>query len=77
MCSDTSDRHSLPAHRVVPDTYEDLCDWLCVDPCGIDSAAFVWLHPDLVGEDVRVEMTMRLQGFVESVSLGMLGNWNG
>ncbi|KAI0640759.1 hypothetical protein C8Q79DRAFT_921204, partial [Trametes meyenii] len=77
MIQDKTEMASLPKHRIVPLSYEELCRWICVDPCGMDSATAVWLHPDVVGEEMRVELTIRLQGFVEEVSLGMLGSWNG
>lgn len=77
MIQDHTTVASLPVHRRVPQTYEDMSGWLCVDPCGIDSSSAVWIHPDVVEEDVRVELSIRLQGFVEAVSIGMLGDWNG
>lgn len=77
MLQDTTTAQTLPAHRRVPQSYEDMCAWLCVDPCGVESASTVWMHPEVVGEEERVELTMRLQGFVESISIGMLGTWDG
>lgn len=77
MIQDQTTLASLPPHRRVPATYEDMCGWLCVDPCGADSSSSVWIHPDVVGDEVRVELSVRLQGFVEEVSIGMLGNWSG
>ncbi|KAI0675198.1 hypothetical protein C8Q78DRAFT_965284, partial [Trametes maxima] len=74
MIQDNSTLATLPKHRVVPATYDDLCRWICVDPCAMDSATAVWLHPDVVGDDMRVELTVRLQGFIDEISLGMLGS---
>lgn len=77
MIQDASTLETLPVHRVVPENHDELCDLVCVDPCGVDSASPVLLHPDFCGDDGPVALTVRLQGFVEQPSLGMLGNWNG
>lgn len=77
LIQDTSTLASLPPHRVVPDTHDELVDWICVDPCGMDAASTVLLHPDCSPVTDPVELTLRLTGFVAELSIGMLGTWNG
>ncbi|EIW54753.1 uncharacterized protein TRAVEDRAFT_131642, partial [Trametes versicolor FP-101664 SS1] len=33
LLKDTSTVATLPRHRLVPQSHDDLCEWLCVDPC--------------------------------------------
>lgn len=77
MIRDTATYATLPASKLVPFEYDDLGQWLCVDPCGVDSGCAAWAHPDVAGEEERLEVTIRLNGFVEAATLGMLGNWDG
>lgn len=77
LLRDVSTLSTLPRSKVVPLVYEDLEQWLCVDPCGTDTGCAAWIHPDAADSESRLEVTVRLQGFVELPSLGMLGNWDG
>ncbi|KAI0643087.1 hypothetical protein C8Q79DRAFT_1002822 [Trametes meyenii] len=74
---DNATAQNLPARRILPRDFDTLRAWLCVDPCASERGGPIWFHPDVVGEEERVEIAIRLQGFVDEVSLGMLGNWNG
>lgn len=77
LMKDTSTLETLPRYRVVPDSHDELSDWLCVDPCGGDSGSTVFIHPDCAEVDGVQELTLRLEGFVEDISVGMMGTWNG
>ncbi|RDX56126.1 hypothetical protein OH76DRAFT_1338388 [Lentinus brumalis] len=75
IASDTDDATTLPARRVVPGTVDELMGWLCVDS-GSGNTTPVWVHPD-VSEGRRLQLVLRLQGIVGTISLGPLGDWNG
>ncbi|OJT12393.1 hypothetical protein TRAPUB_11062 [Trametes pubescens] len=77
LLSDNGDALNLPKSRRLPREYDALCAWMCVDPCGVDTPATAWVQPEPGQEDERTEVTIRLQGFVENISFGMLGTWNG
>lgn len=74
---DAASVEALPRSRRLPVEFEELCRWMCVDPCGVDSPTTAWIQPDHDGEQERAEVTIRLQGFVERIAFGMLGTWNG
>lgn len=74
---DASTLATLPRHRIVPDSHDELCEWLCVDPCGVEHASTVLLHPDCSDLEGPVELMLRLVGFVQDISVGMVGTWNG
>ncbi|OBZ71252.1 hypothetical protein A0H81_08556 [Grifola frondosa] len=69
----------LPAWKVMPATAEEISEWLVVE--SIESKVdrverpTVLYHPSL--KDKKTRVTIRLQGFVESINLAPLGNWDG
>ncbi|KAL1942560.1 hypothetical protein VTO73DRAFT_6162 [Trametes versicolor] len=77
LINDVSELDTLPPRKIVPFDYDSLSSWVCVDPCGVDTSCAAWIHPDAAGDNERIEVSVRVQGFVHKASLGMLGNWNG
>lgn len=74
---DNEDITQLPRSRRLPNEHEELCRWMCVDPCGVDKSTVAWIQPEGDDDEERTEVTIRVQGFVEQISVGMLGSWNG
>ncbi len=66
----------LPSWKVVPATYEGLCQWICIDREDGHTSPKVLVHPDHHDEE-RKEVTLRIQGIVAESNLIALGNWNG
>ncbi|KAI0686395.1 hypothetical protein C8T65DRAFT_747418 [Cerioporus squamosus] len=75
LAVDRDDATTLPPRRVVPLSADELFGWLCVDS-GSGNSTSVWVHPD-ISEGKRFPLALRLQGIVETISVGPLGNWNG
>ncbi len=61
----------------LPAEYDALCDRVCVDGACTRSPEVLLSHPDLDAEGKIVTFVVRVQGVVESHSLGALGNWTG
>lgn len=71
------DGQPLPAWRRVPTSFDELCERVTVDGVGTRKPQVLLGHPDLDLEGKLVSCTLRLQGIVESASMGALGNWTG
>ncbi|OBZ77424.1 hypothetical protein A0H81_02760 [Grifola frondosa] len=76
---DKGDVSNLPAWKLVPPTSEEISEWIVVEPVesnldGVERPTILY-HPSLMG--VKTKVSIRVQGFVESVNIGPLGNWDG
>jgi hypothetical protein len=70
--------------QVVPDTYQEICDWAVVgskhpSDSGDRARNKVLLYRELDQGEAGLThgVTLRLQGFVKSCDLRPLGNWDG
>lgn len=66
--------------QLVPDSFDEICNWADVISVGRDSTGS--LRYKLVykteGDDQnRLEVRLRLQGFLSNAAIGPLGDWNG
>ncbi|OBZ67200.1 hypothetical protein A0H81_13002 [Grifola frondosa] len=80
---DHDDADTLPMWRVMPHDFDELCGWAVVEG---DTSAHEGARRTVVVYDPLVhqgrngsmcQVTVRLQGFIESVNLNPLGNWSG
>ncbi|KAH9848085.1 hypothetical protein C2E23DRAFT_740292, partial [Lenzites betulinus] len=74
LTNDKDELKDLPSWRVVPSTFEGLCQWLFVDRD--DGQSTVLIHPEHHDQE-KLQVTLRLQGIVADANLNALGNWNG
>jgi hypothetical protein len=82
--SDQPEDEVMMDWQVVPDTYQEICDWAVVgskhpSDSGDRARNKVLLYRELdQGEAGLMHgVTLRLQGFVKSCDLRPLGNWDG
>ncbi|KAH9852845.1 hypothetical protein C2E23DRAFT_885220 [Lenzites betulinus] len=72
---DKTELKDLPTWKVVPASYEALCQWLYVDREDGEAVPRVLVHRE--DEAEATEMILRIQGIVADVNLNPLGNWKG
>lgn len=66
----------VPAWRLLPTEYEELCERVSVNGYGQYSNRAVFVHPDLESED-PVVLALRIQGVVTDININAMGNWTG
>ena len=65
------------AWKLLPTRFEELCERVYLTDVNTPNPKVMITHPALEDSGRRFEVSLRVQGIVQSVNIAPLGNWTG